>query len=183
MLDGFSSKRTLENSQRFGVDQWLRLLTPFYDLAGYLSPPPYPSFTASLLDDLSNSADSIRLADLINRAEPLVAKQRITRTILEEWRDELEEEATELTQRGKAFGPTDDPNEFDEWRSTSEQFLATVEDFVLWGTAEPVKAVDELRKIFESSHRPREPEPEEDSEQRLPDSGPYWTVERLFEDL
>jgi len=183
VLEGFSSKRTLENSQRFGADEWVRLLRRFYGLAGYLSPPLYPSFTASLCSDLSNSADSIRLANLINSAEPLVAKQRITRAVLEEWKGELDAEAVELRDQGEGFDPGDDPNEFDEWHSASEKFLATVKDFIRWGTAEPVEAIDELKEVFESANRPREPEPDEDNEQELPDSGPYWTVRRLFEDL
>ncbi len=183
VLDGFSVKRTLENSQRFGADEWVRLLTLFYSLTGYLSPPLYPSFTSSLCRNLSSSPESIRLANLINTAEPLVAKQTITRAVLEEWRNELNSEAEELTLQGEGFGPHDDPFEFDEWHSTSEKFLATVKDFDRWGTSEPINAIEELREVFESSSRPREQEPDEDDQQQLPDSGPYWTIRRLFEDL
>jgi adenylate kinase family enzyme len=110
VLEGFSSRRTLENGQRFGTDEWVRLLTRFYGLAGYLSPPIYPAFTATLCNDLSTSEDSIRLANLINNAEPLVAKQRFTRALLEEWRDELEAEAINLTHQGEDFGGGGDPS-------------------------------------------------------------------------
>jgi hypothetical protein len=183
VLEGFSSKRTLENSQRFGADEWVRLLTRFYGLAGYLSPPLYPTFTGSLCSNLSNSSDSVRLANLINSAEPLVAKQRITRTLLEEWKDELDAEATELKLQGEGFGPSDDPSEFDQWHTKSQKFLSTVKDFIRWGATEPVEAIEELEEIFELASRPRESEPEENDDQQLPESGPYWTIDRLFEDL
>lgn len=183
VLDGCSSKRTFENSRRFGPEEWIRLLIRFYGLASYLSPPLYPSFTALLLDDLSDSVDSIRLANLINSAEPLVAKQRIAPRMFVDWRDELQAKAVELAHQGEAFGPSDDPNEFDAWHSTSEKFLATVEDFVRWWRAEPIEATENLEEIFESSIRPREPEWDDEGELPTLDSGPYWTVERLFEDL
>src|SRR6202035_4452983 len=111
-------------------------LTRFYGLTGYLSPPIYPSFTAVLCQNLSSSTDSIHLANLINSAEPLVAKQRITQTLLGEWKRKLDEEALELTQQGEGFGRTDDPAEFDEWHSTSKKFLVVVKEFVRWGTVE-----------------------------------------------
>ena len=134
VLDGFSSKRTLENSQRFGADEWVRLLKRFYGLASYLSPPLYPTFTILLCNNLLNSEDSIRLANLIRSAEPLVAKQGITRAVLKEWKDTLDAEAIQLRREGEAFESWDDPNEFDEWHSTSKKFLATAKDFMRWGT-------------------------------------------------
>ena len=183
VLDGFSSKRTLENSQRFGADEWVRLLKRFYGLASYLSPPLYPTFTILLCNNLLNSEDSIRLANLIRSAEPLVAKQGITRAVLKEWKDTLDAEAIQLRREGEAFESWDDPNEFDEWHSTSKKFLATAKDFMRWGTAEPVNGIEELTQVIESAERPRKPEPDDDSASQLPDLGPYWTVHRLFEDL
>ena len=129
------------------------------------------------------SEDSIRLANLINSAEPLVAKQKISRDLLEEWKGELCAEAIDLKNQGEGFEVGDDPNEFDEWHSTSEKFLATVKDFVRWGTAEPINGIEELTEVLESADRPRERDADEDNEPQLPDSGPYWTVQRLFEDL
>ncbi len=183
VLDGFSNKRTLENSQRFGLDEWVQLLTRFYDLTAYLSPPLYPAFTRSLLRDLPRSEDTIRLVNLINAAEPLVAKQKITRASLEEWRSELEETAVELKNQGDGFGFTDDPNEFDEWLSNAKKFIATAEDFARWGMSEPLSVVSELQQVVDSAERPNEPDSEGDSEQWMPESGPYWTIKRLFEDL
>jgi adenylate kinase family enzyme len=183
VLRGFSSRHTLENSQRFGAAEWLRLLKSFYGLAAYLSPPLYPSFTNSLCSNLSNMADSIRLANLISSVEPLVAKQTISRAVIEEWKSELDAEAVELKRQGAGFGPGDDPNEFDEWHSTSEKFFSTVKSFTLWSTTDPVVGVEELRGVVESATRPREPESDDYGERELPDSGPYWTVQRLFEDL
>lgn len=183
VLEGFSSKRTFENSQRFRAGEWARLLKRFYGLACYLSPPLYPAFTTSLCTDLMYSEDSIRLANLINSAEPLVAKQKISRDLLEEWKGELCAEAIDLKNQGEGFEVGDDPNEFDEWHSTSEKFLATVKDFVRWGTAEPINGIEELTEVLESADRPRERDADEDNEPQLPDSGPYWTVQRLFEDL
>jgi energy-coupling factor transporter ATP-binding protein EcfA2 len=183
VLEGFSSKRTLENGQRFSPDAWVRLLTRFYGLTSYLSPPLYPAFTSSLCDGLSNSADSIRLANLINRAEPLVAKQRITRSVREDWKSELDAEAIALIRQGEGFESTDDPDEFDEWRFTARKLLATSEDFFRWGITAPADGIEELKKVLELANRPREQESEDYSDQQLPDSGPYWTVERLFEDL
>jgi adenylate kinase family enzyme len=183
VLDGFSAKRTFENSQTFGDEEWVRLLSRFYTLSGYISPPIYPRFTKDLCDNLSRSIDSIRLANVINGAEPLVAKQRITRATVEEWKEELKAEATELKDQGGFFGDGDDPDEFDEWHDRSERFLDTTADFVRWGIAEQLNGVEELREVFESSERPHEPDPEQYKETELPASGPYWTVQRLFEDL
>jgi hypothetical protein len=183
VLDGFSSKRTFENSQRFGDEEWVRLLTRFYALSGYMSPPIYPRFTKNLCSNLSRSLESIRLANLINGAEPLVAKQSITRALREEWKDELEAKAGGLKYQGEAFGEGDDPNEFDDWRSESDKFLATAADFVPWGISESPNGVEELRQVFDTAERPYEPEPEQRDDMELPTSGPYWTVQRLFEDL
>ncbi|SRR5216684_1914195 len=183
VLTGFSSKSTFENSQRLGADDWVRLLTHFYRLTAYLSPPIYPAFTTSLCADLSNCTDSIRLANLIHRAEPLVAKQRISRALREEWKHKLDEEANELAVEGEAFGYTDDPDEFDQWHSSSQELLKAAKDFVQWAVAEPIGGVEKLVEVFDSSDRPREAEPDEYHDSGSRDPGPYWTVERLFEDL
>jgi hypothetical protein len=183
VLDGFSAKRTFENSQRFGAGEWVKLLTQFYALSSYLSPPIYPAFTKELCNNLPKSLNLIRLANLINTAEPLVIKQRISRGTLEEWKDELEAEANQLRYLGEGFGESDDPNEFDDWQSRSDKFLVTAADFARWGTTEPLKGVEGLRDVFESAERPHEPEPEIYDERQLPTSGAYWTIPRLFEDL
>jgi len=183
VLDGFAAKRTFENSQRFGTEEWLRLLTSFYTLSSYVSPPIYPMFSKELCNNLSKSVDSIRLANLINSAEPLVVKQRITRALLEEWKDELEVKADDLKYEGEGFGEGDDPNAFDDWRSNSDKFLATATDFSRWSTVERIKGLEELREVFESAERPDEHEPDSHDDTELPASGPYWTIPRLFEDL
>lgn len=183
LLEGFSSKHTFENSQRFGADEWIRLLERFYSLTGYLSPPIYPSFTAPLCQGLSNDVDSIRLANLINSVEPLVLKQRITRSVLEGWTGEIEAEATHLKDQGERFEPGDDPYDFDQWHSKCEKFLATAASFSNWSAAEVITVVEELSDVFQSARRPREEEYQEEDQQELPQSGPYWTVDRLFEDL
>jgi hypothetical protein len=51
------------------------------------------------------------------------------------------------------------------------------------GMAERLDGVEELREVFESAERPREAEPQQYDEPELPASGPYWTVQRWFEDL
>jgi adenylate kinase family enzyme len=183
LLDGFASRRTLENSQRLGADEWRRLLTRFYGLAAYISPPIYPSFTVDLCRNLSNDLDSIRLANVIHGVEPLVVKQRIARATLEEWRNEVEAEAKSLKRQGEGFGDGDDPNEFDEWGSKCKEFLDTAADFAQWGMAEQIDAIEELDDVRESAERPHEPEPEVAEDQPLPETGPYWTIQRLFEDL
>jgi hypothetical protein len=183
VLDGFSNKRTLENSQRFSTDEWVQLLAGFYDLTAYLSPPLYPAFTRTLLDDLPRSEDAIRLANLVSVTEPLLAKQRITQAQLEEWKGDLEEMAAQLKDQGDGFGIADDPNEFDEWQSDSKKFIATAENFGRWGTTEPLEAVSKLKRVLDSAERPHEPDPEEESDRWAPESGPYWTIQRLFEDL
>lgn len=184
VLEGFSAKRTFENSQRFGAEEWVQLLTLFYTLSSYLSPPIYPTFTKDLCNNLLDSLRSIRLANLIYGAEPLVVKQRITRVTLKEWEDELEAEVNHLTNWGEGFGEGDDPNEYDQWHSITDKLLTTAGDFARrWGAAEPLKGLEELREVFESAERPYEPEPEVRDEMELPESGPYWTIPRMFEDL
>lgn len=183
VLEGFSAKRTFENSQRFGQEEWVRLLSRFYTLSTYMSPPIYPSFTKDLCGNLSNSLESIRLANLINGAEPLVARQRITRSTLAEWKGQLEDEARHLRYEGEGFTNAENPDEFDDWHSKSEDLLDTVVDFARWGSEEPVRGLEELRQVFETAERPYEPEPDSFDEAELPTSGPYWTIKRLFEDL
>jgi hypothetical protein len=183
LLDGFSARRTFENSQRFGAEEWVRLLTSFYTLSSYASPPIYPAFTKSLLGNLTKSLDSIRLATLVYGAEPLVAKQWIARATLAEWKEELEADATRLKYEGEGFGDHDDPYEFDEWRSTARKFLAAAADFSRWAIDKPLTGVEELEEILDSAERPYEPEEEPTREIGLPPSGPYWTIPRLFEDL
>jgi len=183
VLTGFSSRHTFENAQRFRSEDWARLLASFYSLTAYLSPPLYPSFTSLLCSNLSDSAESVRLASLIHSAEPLVVKQRITPALLEQWKDDLNAKATELIEQGDGFGHRDDPYEFDEWHSTSEEFLSTLKGFAQWGTPTLAKTIDELSQVLESASRPREREPDEVGESSLPETGPYWTIQRLFEDL
>lgn len=183
LLDGFASKRTLENSQRFGADDWVRLLTRFYSLAAYVSPTIYPSFTGDLCCNLSNDLDSIRLANLIHSAEPLVVKQRIARAALEEWRGEVETEAKALKRQGEGFTDGDDPNEFDEWESKCKELLSAATDFSGWGITGRIDAIKELEEVSEMAERPREPEPEYVEDESPARSGPYWTIDRLFEDL
>ena len=183
LLVGFSDRRTMENGGQFGLEDWTRLLSRFYNLSSYLSPPVYPGFTRELCNALTDSVDSIRLANLINNAEPLVAKQRITRTLLDTWKQVVEAEAIELTGHGEAFGHGDDPDEFDEWQSNSKKLLSTVEDFARWGVADSLVAVEGLRSVLDSAERPFEPDPGDYEAARLPTSGPYWTIQRLFEDL
>jgi hypothetical protein len=182
VLEGFAARRTLENSQRFKQEDWIRLLTSFYKLTGYLIPPIYPSFTLELCRNLSGSIESIRLANLIYCAEPLVAKQRITRSLIAEWKEELEAEAERLTEEGEAFSSTGNPDEYYQWDSESQTLVTTIEDFCRW-SAEPVEAAEGLQETLESATHPREPEEREVDEQELPVSGPYWSVQRLFEDL
>lgn len=183
VLTGFAAKSTLQNSQRFTSDEWLRLLTRFYDLSAYLSPPIYPIFTKDLCKDLEKSLESIRLANLISSAEPLVAKQRINRATLDDWGEWLGSEIGYLKDQGKGFGEGDDPNEFDDWRSRSKKLLDTAVDFASWGTIEHIGEVEELKNVLESAERPHEFDPDSYDEPQREVLGPYWTVQRLFEDL
>jgi len=120
---------------------------------------------------------------VINSAEPLVTKQRITHFLLHEWKDELEAKADSLKCQGEAFGEGDDPSEFDDWHSDSDKFLSTVVDFARWGAYGPIKGVEELREVFGFAERPYEPELDIRDETEFRPSGPYWTIQRLFEDL
>ena len=144
----------------------------------YLEFSAFASFRSEI-DPRPNWNALILLECVVAQVAPL-NRAHAERAALEEWKGELDAEAVELKLEGEGFGPSDDPNEFDEWQSTSKKFLATVKDFVRWGTSEPVKAIEELKEVFESANRPREPDSDEDNEQQLPDSGPYWTIQRLL---
>jgi hypothetical protein len=184
VLEGFASRNTFEKSDVSGPDAWTRLLSTFYRLTAYTTPPIYPSFTVDLCGNLDGSLDSIRLANLVHGSEPVVIKQRISMSRLEEWVHKIESEAEALVEQGEGFSYRDDPDEFDEWDSESKKLLGTVENFAKWGTTQQLSsALEELESVLESAERPQERESDEFEEPTLPESGPYWTIGRLFEDL
>jgi hypothetical protein len=183
VLEGFSSRHTIETGRRFSARQWTQILTLFYRLAGYLSPPIYPSYTNELLGEPDDPEESIRLVNLVYDAEPLVVKQKITLTKLNDWTNGLQAQAQELTNEGDRFEMRDDPDEYDDWESRSRRFLATAAGFARWSHADPVEEVTALRGRLEEVRRPYEREPEDHDVEALPASGHYWTLQRLFEDL
>lgn len=183
VLEGFAGAHTLANNQRLGLDDWTRLLTIFYRLSAYLSPPPYPQFTGTLCNLLSDSIDSLRLANVIRAAEPLVLKQRVRPSLIAEWEEVIQEEATTLIKRGEGFGPEDDPYDFDGWRSESREFLQTAMELDRWTGNKQHALLEGLEDVIDASERPHELEGDEITEVESPGSGSYWTVVRLFEDL
>jgi hypothetical protein len=168
-----------------GPDGWTRLLSHFYRLTAYTTPPIYPTFASTLLTQLDRSLDSVRLLNLFHRSEPIVVKQRLSEMMINELVDDMRSEALGLIEEGQGFGEEDDPNEFDDWDSRATKFLRSVREFVEWAIPDNIETLDELASVRESVQRPQDWEESGEYEDgpRLPNSGPYWTVGRLFEDL
>lgn len=55
--------------------------------------------------------------------------------------------------------------------------------FAIETKTDVIEGVEDLAEAIESVDRPRESEPEDYDEVRVEESGPYWDVSRLFEDL
>ncbi len=186
LLEGFGSMHTFENSQRLSFDDWIRLLTWFYDLSVYLNPPFYPAFTTKLCAMLdAESIDSVRLVNLIQRFEPIVIRQRVSHALLQKWKQTLESESADLAGQRAEFGPSDDPSDYDEWESKAGKFLSTAKAFQEWSRITEIESLSDLADLHESVIRPQEDDPNDGEE---PDyeptiSGPYWTVDRILEDL
>jgi hypothetical protein len=183
ILEGFALRRTFENSQRFSESDWCRLLTKFYRLTMYVSPPVYPTFSGELCQGLSDSIEAISLANEINNREPIVLRQNVGRTRIEEWKERLACDAASLTETGNAFDDTDDPDEFDQWKSDVDELVGTSQDFLRWSGVNEIGPMTELEEVKDSAERPIAPEPDDDYREERQVSGPYWTIDRMFEDL
>jgi hypothetical protein len=184
LLEGFSSPQTFENNQRLPPDDWLRLLTRFYNLASYTLPPVYPRFSAKLCESVRpDSLESVRLLSLIREFEPLVARQKITPAIKQELRSVLFDEITHLVTQGSGFSAGDDPDEYDYWYGQTGQLLEATAEFARWSGMTKVEGLDDLRNLHESVERPRERDEDYSSEDSSSTHGPYWTIARIFEDL
>lgn len=183
ILEGFALRRTFENSQRFSESDWCRLLTKFYRLTMYVSPPVYPTFSGELCQGLSDSIEAISLANEINNREPIVLRQNVGRTRIEEWKERLACDAASLTETGNAFDDTDDPDEFDQWKSDVDELVGTSQDFLRWSGVNEIGPMTELEEVKDSAERPIAPEPDDEYREERQVSGPYWTIDRMFEDL
>lgn len=182
LLRGFASVGTFENNRRFGAEEWLRLLTRFYNLAAYMIPPIYPAFTGSLCESVpASDLESVRLFVLIRQFEPLVAKQRIGSAMVEAMKSLLENAAAELLKRVD-FSEDDDPDEYDYWYNTGDELLGTVDEFKDCYAPAEICGIDALRDARISAERPREREYEDYDPDYMP-ATEYWTVSRMFEDL
>jgi hypothetical protein len=183
VLEGFSSTHTIENGRRFRTPEWVQILTLFYRLAGYVSPPLYPTFTNELFGEMDDPEESIRLVNVVHDAEPVVVKQKITSAQLNDWTHDLEALAAGLTQEGSNFDVGDDPDEYDLWEFRARRFLGTAQAFASWSPAGSVNGLAALESVLEEGRRPPERDPDDYREEELPVSGDYWTLQRLFEDL
>lgn len=184
LLQGFASPGTFDNNQRFGSDEWLRLLTRFYNLSAYIVPPINPAFTGVLCETVeSDAVESVSLVILIKKFEPIVARQKITSFLTKKLRSFLETEIADLLKQGKNFGEEDDPDQFDYWHKTVGELLDTAREFSQYYGPPTVEGISDLSEVWILSERPREPENAEDYDQEFSDPGPYWTVSRMFEDL
>jgi hypothetical protein len=183
ILEGFALRRTFDNNQRYSESDWFRLLTKFYRLTAYLAPPVYPTFTGELCQIVSDSMDAVRLVNEISTSEPIVVKQTVSKTRRNEWRDTIESDASELAHTGRQFDNSDDPDEFDQWESNVDELIDTAQGFLKWTGFDEIGSLAEITKVRESAERPREHEPEDGHYEQRQVSGPYWTIERMFEDL
>ena len=92
-------------------------------------------------------------------------------------------DAASLTETGNAFDDTDDPDEFDQWESDVDELVGTSRDFLRWSGVNELGTITELEEVKDSAERPQERESEGDYREERQVSGPYWTIDRMFEDL
>jgi len=184
LLEGFAAQRTLESSQRFGPDEWLRLLTRFYQLSAYSDPPIRLSFTGGLCDKIQRtSVESVRLFTLIKNFEPLVARQKASPSVINQLKSVLEEEIALMATQGEGFGELDDPDEYDYWHGKATEVAHTAHEFVESYGTQKVEGLPELDELLQSVERPHDSDEDENEDRDWTEPGAYWTVERIFEDL
>jgi len=123
------------------------------------------------------------LANEINNREPIVLRQNVGQTRIKEWKERLACDAASLTETGNAFDDTDDPDEFDQWESDVDELVGTSRDFLRWSGVNELGTITELEEVKDSAERPQERESEGDYREERQVSGPYWTIDRMFEDL
>lgn len=184
LLDGFASQQTFDNSQRFGSDEWLRLLRRFYDLSAYSIPPIHLSFTRALCDKVQQtSIESVRLFTLIRKCEPLVARQKVSPSSVDLLKSVLAEEIADMVTQGEEFGQQDDPDEYDYWHNKATEVAETAQEFLESYGIQEIERLSHLNELLESVERPHDRTEDEKEDRDWTVPGDYWTVERIFEDL
>jgi hypothetical protein len=180
----FAKQTTFENAQRFSPHDWMRLLTRFYDLSSYLVTPINPSFTKDICTKLpTDSVTAIRLANLVANFEPMVVRQRIALTKIQTWMSFLEDKATTLIDVGNRISSDDDPQDYDDWQEELREYLEAVRDLANWTSLTEIAGASELSELRSTVERPKEDGYEEEDDSYRGESGPYLTIERIFEDL
>ncbi len=184
ILQGFATRQTFENGQRFREGDWTRLMTRFYDLSCYLATPLVPCFTSHLIEKANvPSISSITLVNVIARFEPMVMRQKISKKAAEGWEQILESTLVELIEVGAQFEEGEDPQDFDEWHSDAEACIAAASEFCSWRQIEEIEGTRALQRLYDTVEAP-EQHNQDDEEYSWPrGQEDYWTVERIFEDL
>jgi hypothetical protein len=184
VLRSFAAEGTYGNARRLDCESWVRLLTRFYDLCVYSDPPVYPSFTSKLCGELRpESLDCLRLVNLIRRYEPLVIRQKVSPLLIQSLKETLASECTALIAQGADIAVLNDPDFYDTWKSETDQALKSALEFGRWNSLNGIDVISELDRLQDSIERPEADEADVEESCKVDYSGPYWTVERILEDL
>lgn len=112
VLSAFACSETFERNQRYQLTEWTILLGKYYELAIYILSYPRIEFLPRLLK-LATSAepqDGIALATLVQRFDPVIITQALSRQLLASWDTYIKNELEILIDTGESF-PTEE--EFD----------------------------------------------------------------------
>jgi hypothetical protein len=209
VLRAFGSEKTFELCREYSLSDWTEALRRYYDAAVYCLPPPRPQYLVQLLANLDDAgiADAISLASLVNEVDPLIVRQCVSDALRHRWDETLKWELEQLVETGEEFpsegddvaweydlsGYQTDPSadeywylnwdHYDQWYDEANTLLETGREFYEWTGFETPSELDRLESLLATIEPPSEPG-EEEAEylgRRAPQ--PYWTIERLFEDL
>jgi hypothetical protein len=114
VLDAFRCSKTFERNRRYQLAEWTMLLRKYYELAIYMLPCPRIEFLPHLVN-LATSAepqDGIALATLVQRFNPVIITQILSRQLLASWDAYIRDELDTLIDMGESF-PTHE--EFDDY--------------------------------------------------------------------
>jgi hypothetical protein len=184
LLLSFASRETYEVSQRYSYDAWVRLISHFFRLTQYLSPPVFPAYTLDLCKTLKGSSvDALRLANLLRDFEPIIVRQSISTSLIECWSETVSREAHLLITKGESIDEDSDPDDYDRWHAEASKVLSAAHVFYTWSGVHEIEELSELKELLGAVDRPNEPEGPEPDEETYVGLGDFWTVERIFEDL
>ena len=193
LTSSFATASTFLLASKMALRVRADFMDHFYGLAPYVLPTPSLPYLYELFIEIRQATyeDGLYTTSKLGRYAPIVVKQIVPPVRIAMWCSELRAGVEELVNKGRELeavyedGPeTLDPDEYSDWHSSSEDLIATANQFYSASEHEFPDNVKTLESLVDSVPCPPEDnEPEEEYYKERESDSEYWTIERMFEDL